>query len=525
MPAELLNGDGSVNQGSAGGGPSYWQYTLAGTGRETYVPKFFYFGSRYQQVEVMPASAGGPLPTVEALSTTMVHANSAVAGRFNSSNELFNRTWQLVRYAQRSNMMSVMTDCPHREKLGWLEEDYLNGPALRYNFDMAPLFAKVMNDMADSQLEDGMVPGVAPEYTKFGEGDANPFRSSPEWGSAFVQVAWQQYQFNGDLGLLRRHYEGMKRYVAYLTSKSDGHIIDFGLGDWFDIGPGEPGFGKLTPRALTGTATYFANAQILATTAGLLGNKADAEKYRKLMEEIRVAFNAKFFNEAAKSYATGSQTSNAMALALGLVAPQHKVAVLDAIVKDVQGRGNALTSGDVGYRYLLRALADGGRSDVIFAMNNQSDKPGYGYQLKRGATSLTEAWDANPGPSQNHFMLGQINEWFYHDLAGIQAAGPGFAEIAIRPAFLPDIQRVNATFVSPYGEIGSHWERKNSRLSLAVTVPGNTSAVVYLPVKSVSGVTEGGKALRDVAGVRVLGVKDGVAVLRVGSGRYLFGVN
>jgi alpha-L-rhamnosidase len=93
--------------------------------------------------------------------------------------------------------------------------------------------------------------------------------------------------------------------------------------------------------------------------------------------------------------------------------------VLDAIVRDVRNRGNALTAGDVGYRYLLRALADGGRSDVIFDINNQSDKPGYGYQLKKGATSLTEAWDAGRGSSQNHFMLGQIQEWFYHDLAGI----------------------------------------------------------------------------------------------------------
>ena len=121
---------------------------------------------------------------------------------------------------------------------------------------------------------------------------------------------------------------------------------------------------------------------------------------------------------------------------MNLCEPTNRAAVLDAIGRDVRARGNALTAGDVGYRYLFRALAEGGRSDVIFDLNNQSEKPGYGYQLKKGATSLTEAWDARPfSSSQNHFMLGQIQEWFYHDLAGIgvDPTGPGFKKILIRP--------------------------------------------------------------------------------------------
>jgi alpha-L-rhamnosidase len=158
---------------------------------------------------------------------------------------------------------------------------------------------------------------------------------------------------------------------------------------------------------------------VLARTARLLGKEDDAKQYETLAKDIRAAFNAKFFNPSTGTYATNSQTANAMPLVLGLVEPENRPSTLEAIVKDVRDRGNALTAGDVGYRYLLRALADQGRSDAIYDMNNQSDRPGYGMQLKRGATSLTEAWDANPGSSQNHFMLGQIDEWFFHDLAGI----------------------------------------------------------------------------------------------------------
>lgn len=349
-----------------------------------------------------------------------------------------------------------MTDCPHREKLGWLEEDHLNGPALRFNFDMQSIFAKVMNDIADSQTETGFVPNIAPEFVKFGgDGDSNPFRNSPEWGSAYILVAWQQYQFNGDLELLRRHYASMKRYVDYLERKSQDHILNFGLGDWYDIGPKPPGVSQLTPNSLIATAIFYEDALVLAKTARLLGQNADATRFEALSKQVKDAFNTKFFNPATGTYSTNSQTANSMPLVLGIVDPANRQSVVEAIVADVQRRGNALTSGDVGYRYLLRALAENGRSDVIFDMNNQSEKPGYGYQLKMGATSLTEAWDANPSSSQNHFMLGQINEWFFHDLAGIQPAGPGFSKINIKPAFVGDLARVAATHNSPYGEIKS----------------------------------------------------------------------
>ena len=142
-------------------------------------------------------------------------------------------------------MVSVLTDCPHRERLGWLEQYHLNGPSLRYEFDLAALYTKGMNDMADSQTEDGLVPDIAPEYVQFEGG----FRDSPEWGSAFLLCAWQQYEWTGDRELLRRHYAAMQRYVAYLGSRSQNFIVSHGLGDWFDIGPKAAGRGATHSRA------------------------------------------------------------------------------------------------------------------------------------------------------------------------------------------------------------------------------------------------------------------------------------
>ena len=178
----------------------------------------------------------------------------------------------------------------------------------------------------------------------------------------------------------------------------------------------------------------------------------------------------------------------------------------------------------MGYRYLLRALADGGRSDVIFDLNHQSEKPGYGFQLKKGATSLTEAWNAGRGSSQNHFMLGQIMEWFYHDLAGIRndPAGVGFKKILIQPQPVGDIAWTRTRFNSIRGEIGSDWKRRGDTFTLKVSIPANTMATVFVPANSSALVTESGKPASQSRGVKFLREENGRAVFEIGSGDYGF---
>jgi hypothetical protein len=517
IPAELKQSNGWVDRESVGGGDAWWQYTLAGAGDESWFSKFFYHGCRYFQVECRPA-ANGQLPVVENVAGVVVGSASDTIGKFSCSDGLFNRTHGLIRWAQRANLVSILTDCPHRERLGWLEQYHLNGPSLRYEFDLSRLFTKGMNDMADSQQPDGLVPSIAPEYPVFRDG----FRDSPEWGSAFVIVPWQQYQFTGDRELLCRYYDGMKRYVAYLGAKSRNNLLDYGLGDWYDLGPNPPGYSQLTPASVTSSAFYFYDTWVLAQTAALLDRSDDARKFAAQAGAIRSAFNRKFFNSASSRYANGSQCANALPLVMNICEPGNRRAVLDAIVSDVRQHGN--TAGDVGYRYLLRALAEGGRSDVIFDMNNQSSRPGYGYQLKMGATSLTEAWDANPSDSQNHFMLGQIMEWFYGDLAGISSdpAGPGFKRIIIRPQPVGDLTWVKASYDSTHGRIASDWEKNGGAFTLHLEVPVNTTATVYLPARNAGAVTEGGRLASEAACVHFLRQENDKVIYEVNSGKYEF---
>jgi hypothetical protein len=470
-PAELLRNDGTVNRGSAGGGQAYWLYTLAGTGAEDWTTRFFYHGCRYLQVET---TGDAVFESIEGL---LVHSTAEPIGEFSCSNDLFNRTRTLIRWAQRSNMCSVLSDCPHRERLGWMEQVHLNGPSLRYEFDLAQFFTKSMNDMGDCQTDEGLIPSIAPEYVKFKGG----FRDSPEWGSAFILAAWQQYEWAADRALLERHYDGMKRYVMYLDSKSTMGMVNHGLGDWYDVGPKRSGPAQLTPIGLTATATFYQDLLAMQKIAKLLGKDDDAGQFARMAQQVNRQFNSELLNEQTRTYSTNSQTANAMPLALDMVAPRDRQKVLDAIVNDIRQRNNSLTAGDVGYRYLLRALADNGRSDVIFDMNNQSDRPGYGYQLKLGKTSLTEGWAGNG--SQNHFMLGHIMEWFYHDLAGIQCDpdGPGFKKIVIKPAVVGDLTWVKASLKTLRGPIASEWTRDGTQFSLTVRIPANTTAQVFVP--------------------------------------------
>jgi len=521
IPAELVHPDGTVDRGSAGGGDAWWQYTLAGREEgEEYFGKFFYQGARYLQVERLPSADKESLPTVESIEAVVIHADCPPVGTFSCSNDLFNKTFSLTRWAQQNNMVSLMTDCPTREKRGWLEQDHLNGPALRYNFFLAALFTKAVNDMIDAQRPEGLIPSTSPDYGRWHDA----FADSPEWGSAIVLVPWQQYQFDGDLELLRRGYAAMVSYQAFLAKKAPGNIAAGGLGDWYDIGPNPPGGSQLTPTDLTATAFYYQNAVLLHQIAALLGKDDDAQRYATQATAIAAAFQKRFYHADSHQYGSekqmGSQCANALALVLGLVPEGDRAAVLDNVVKDVEARG--LTAGDVGYRYLLRALADGGRSDVIYAMNNQTAKPGYGMMVRLGKTALTEGWDG--GSSQDHFMLGQINEWFYHDLAGIQPdpEAPGFAKVVIQPAFVKGIDSASATYRSVRGPITSEWKRDGGTIALHVAIPPNVTATVHIPTAQPEAVKESGLLAERSPGVRLLHRENGAAVYTVASGDYTF---
>ena len=524
IPAELITRDNFANQ-TASGDPSYFTYTLKGEGVESWIPRFTYYGFRYVQVEgAVPETNKSDPDKPVLLDLKLLHTrnSSPIAGNFYCSYDLFNRTNELIKWGIKSNYQSVITDCPHREKLGWLEQTFLMGGSIHFNFDLFHLYSKQVQDMMESQTEDGLVPSFAPEYKPSTGG----FRDSPEWGSASVILPWLIYKWYGDISVLEKAWPMMVGYVEYLKSKSNQNILSYGLGDWFDLGPRIPGPSQLTPIALTATAIYYYDLVLLSEMAEILKKSEDKKNFSALASEVKTAFNKNFFNSKTRVYATGSQTAMAMPWCVGLVDEADKIGVMENLADSINAHGKELTAGDIGFHYLVTALTKGGKSSLIYEMNARDDVPGYGFQLKKGATALTESWAALEIVSNNHLMLGHLMEWFYNGLGGIdqEEGSVGFKEIIIRPEMAGDIYFSNTSYKSPYGEIKCNWDKQDDLIKINVEIPVNSSAKVFIPVKSKSIISENGIEVSKVKDIKILQGNDERMVCRIGSGNYSFTV-
>ncbi len=531
-PSELINPDKTANQ-RASGAPYYFSYTLKGEGAETWKPEFTYYGFRYVQVSgAVPAGENNPeaLPEIEKLSFLHTRNSAPENGSFTCSNDLLNRIHELIDWAIRSNFQSVLTDCPHREKLGWLEQTHLMGQGVHFRYDNYHLYRKLVFDMMDAQTDEGLVPDIAPEYVEFLDG----FRDSPEWGSAAVILPYLLWKWYGDEQIIRDAWPMMRRYVDYLKSKSDKHILDHGLGDWFDLGPRQPGVSQLTPISLTATAIYFYDVKLMAEMAVIL-DKPEGEMLKEWAEDVRTAFNSNFFDAESKVYSTGSQTAMSMPYCMGIVNNADREKVFANLIDSIVAGNKALTAGDVGFHYLVEALTKGGASQLMFDMINRDDVPGYGFQLKKGATALTESWAALENVSNNHLMLGHVMEWFYAGPGGIGQAenSVAYKEIEIKPEVVGDLTYVKTSFKSPYGLIRSEWEKSDGGIDFEVEIPANTTSTIALPLLDFEKATvfegdtkiwDDNRFVRGGDGLDDVKKKDDRLVIKAGSGKYHFRV-
>lgn len=531
-PSELLTQEGLPKQ-TATGRPHYYSYVLKGEGIETWRPRFSYYGLRYIQIKgAMPVEYAVGEENAQLVDVKFLHTrnSSPPNGTFSCSNKLFNDTYNLINWAIRSNYQSVLTDCPHREKLGWMEQTYLMGNGIHFNYDNYHLYRKLIYGMIDGQTDEGMIPTITPEYPLF-EGDfLSIFRDSPEWGSAGVILPYMLYKWYGDLDIINIAWDMMLGYVNYLKSSSKNHIVSHGLSDWYDLGPEKPGFSQLTVQGLTATAIYYYDVKILAEMAFVSGRAEQQSYFEEWAEEIQKAFNQKFFDVENMIYATGSQASMAIPLVMGIVEEENRVEVFNNFVHNIEENDKVLTAGDVGFHYVVVALREGGRSDLLYDMNNRDDIPGYAYQLKMGASALTESWMALESVSNNHLMLGHIMEWFFNGLGGILQSDSSVAykNIVLKPQIVDDLSYVNVSFNTPYGTLLSHWELQVGKSFIYnVSIPANTEALLYLPFSDdANKISINGKpaeAFLDLLEVEL--TQKGFQLYKLGSGNYVFRVD
>lgn len=527
---ELLYKDGTLNPMTSvmtqlknsrvsiamGGPPTAWQedaYVLRGEGKETFRPRFTFHGFRYVEVVFE-----GEAPASWYVFGEPLHSDVRGAGDFECSNELFNRIHEMVCRTQLSNMFSVQSDCPHREKLGYGGDIVAASEMAMLTLDMNRFYAKTVRDFADARRPNGGLTETAP-YVGIADEGLGGGAGPVGWGTAHPLLLWQLHQYYGDRHLLAEQYDVAKDWLALLERTAKDGILDNGISDHESLVP--------KPRALTGTAFYYYNAHLLSRIAKALGKQEDASRYARLAQSIREAFNRRFLQPGTGKYDTGSQACQSFALYMGLVPDSEREKALQVLVDDVMitHKGH-LTTGIFGTKYLLDVLSSHGRADVAYTIANQRDFPGWGHMLANGATTLWEHWAFSDNTySHNHPMFGSISEWFVKSVAGIQPDpdAVGFDRVIIRPQPVGDLTHAEGSYRSIRGRIECAWRKRAGRLTVEVRVPPNTVATVYVPAARAADVSEGRGPAAAASQVKLLRMEKGAAVFRVGSGHYVFG--
>ncbi|TDE89562.1 hypothetical protein EXU48_20585 [Occultella glacieicola] len=464
-PAELLNPDGSIDPRTQGWGPVYHRVSTAES-RLTWHPQYMYNGLRYLEIEGLSQA-----PATDSVRGIVIAAGAESAGDFHCSDERLNSTHRIIKRAVTSNMYSMFTDCPQREKLGYLEQLHLAFDTLHWNYDVGALLENTLRIAREAQAESGHLGLYVPEWDPF----PDPWRGDVNFGAALVFVPWQLYRAYGDDGILRTTYSASVLWVEHvLASRTDG-VIEYGLGDWDGREP------RHVP--LVATATLARACTVLALTAAALGDDADRARWDTQADDLRTMVSDRF---VAPDGRVGGGTVAELAIALqNGVVPKHLVpAAREELAQRILADDLRLDVGEVAMAALLGVLADAGQHDLIHAVTVQDRHPGYGYQLRHGATSLTETWDGPTfGFSQNHFMNGVVDHWFFSHLVGIQqsARSVAYRELVIRPQLVPGVTSARASHRTPAGEVSADWSLDGAQFTLTLKTPRGTRATVELP--------------------------------------------
>ncbi|MCO6003831.1 glycoside hydrolase family 78 protein [Actinoallomurus purpureus] len=488
-------------------------------------PRFTYHGFRYAEVTGLADLDAGDVTGV------VLHSDTPWAGTFDCSDPGIRRLHHNITWGQRSNFVSVPTDCPQRdERLGWLADAQVFLPTACLGADVAAFFAKWTQDVRDAQGPDGGFSNVAPLLAGVAD------EGAPGWADAGVLIPWHLYRVYGDERFLARSLDSMYAWVDLVHRHNPDlvwrHRVGPHFADWLAIG-------RPTPREVVATAYFAHSAELTARAAGVLGDER-AGRYAALARDIRATFTDRFATPDGRIEGD-TQTAYALALHFELLPDGPAAGAADRLAELVEEAGPGLTTGFLGVGLIAPVLDRWGRADLAHALLRRTEPPSWLYPLRHGATTIWERWDgytdergfqAPAMNSFNHYALGSVGEWLYRGLAGLDQA-PGsvaYREPLIRPRPFRrpgESHWAEASHESARGRIAVRWEQDDDGLRLAVSVPPGATATVHIPVASGSAVRENGLPVGESPGIEIVGTEPAVTggsalVCRVGSGDYRF---
>jgi len=524
--AEVLDKEGNFYTDNLRAAKAEIQYTLKGSGEETFEPHFTFFGFRYIKVDGYPGELNA-----NNFQAIALYSNTAPTGSFECSNNLINQLQHNIQWGQRGNFLDVPTDCPQRdERLGWTGDAQAFARTASYNYDVDNFFAKWLKDLAADQQPDGRVPFVVPNVQKPTSG------GSAGWADAATIIPWTMYLAYGDKKILEDQYESMKLWVSFMQTNSTNDLWNkgFHFGDWLFYRPFDDNDGRsaVTDKYLIAQTFFAQSVDLVIKTATLLGKMEDVAKYKELLAKVKNAFLKEYVTPNGR-LVSGTQTAYVLALNFDMLPEEMRKQAADYLVQNIKSYNYHLTTGFLGTPYLCHVLTRFGYTDVAFQLLLQETYPSWLYPVKMGATTIWERWDGikPDGTFQtprmnsfNHYAYGAIGDWLYRAVAGVDTYedGVGYKHIRIQPHLGGGFTYANADLQTQFGKVSSHWKIENGNFNLTVDVPANTTATVYVPAISVNEITESGKTITSIKEIKVTGTENDSAILQVGSGHYVF---
>ena len=514
--AERLNPDGTIYTTNLRSARTIDTYICRG-GNEVYQPRFTFHGFQYIEITGLKQR-----PTAETVVGVAISSATPVAGRFECSDPMRNRLHKNIYYTQRANFIDIPTDCPQRdERLGWTGDAQVYIRTATLNADVHAFFNKWLVDLEDGQRADGQFPMVAPVKVAGDDG-------GPAWADAGTICPWTVYQVYGDRQTLAKHYEAMKRFVAFNKSRCTEELLPpkqyHCFGDWLSIKAD-------TPKEVIFTAYFAYSTKLTANAAAVLGKADEAAEYNALFDKIKAAFNKAYV--AADGRIKGdTQAVYVLALAFDLVDGEKWEQAAKYLVANIEQREGHLSTGFIGTKDLMLVLAKIGRNDVAYRLLHNETFPSWGFSIKHGATSIWERWDGwtpergfqDPGMNSfAHYSFGAVYQWMVENIGGIRSKGPAYKKIVIAPTLDGKLTWAKVRYESIRGPIASNWVVKGGKvLLLGVTIPANTTATIAIPTAEADVITENGNPLASAESVKVLSEGPEGVVLSVGSGSYRF---
>jgi alpha-L-rhamnosidase len=488
-------------------------YTLKGDENEIYEPHFTVHGFRYVKLEGYPGKVNSKDFTAVAIYSAMEQT-----GYFDCSNEKINQLHNNTVWSMKGNFLDIPTDCPTRERAGWTGDAQVFVHTGSLLMNDAAFYAKWIKDVASQQYPNGMIRNVVPDKpvdqlrSNAGRGTLPP--GSSGWGDAMVIIPWTLYEMFGDKTILEAVYGSMKKWVEYerenaknshwtkklklrKSNQEKQELIwdtKYHLGEWL-----EPDVlirtcwkdilrNMVFSDPIVATAYYENSVRLLGKAAGVLGKKEDEKEYLTLADDIKMAYINEFINEdGTTTFYPDRQAPYVRAINFGYYTEQLKPKLLAQLIERIKEKDWHLFTGFLSTPFLLPVLSDAGRTDIAYKILTQEDNPSWLYAINKGATTIWEDWEGinekgAPTGSHNHYSKGAVVSWLYEYLCGIQLdpETPAYQHFFLMPTLVDDLSYASASFLSPYGEITSKWEKSGTTVSYQFTIPANTSASVRI---------------------------------------------